>query len=95
MWALIRCSALLVAAPGAAVEVYSLRAGWVPDAAALDLLAGGALVTAAGWAPRLSIGCRALLMVSGAAWFAATPEVVGGTVGQIAALTGALWFGRW
>lgn len=93
MWAVIRCSALVVAAAGAAVEAWSVRGGWAPDAAALDLLAGGALAAAAGWAPRLSIGCRALLVVSGAAWFAATPQVVGGTVGHVAALMGALWFG--
>lgn len=85
--------ALLVAAgmAGAAAEVWAVRSGWSWVSAALDLLAGWSLAAAAGWAMHVTPGCRMLLGLSGVCWFLATPEVVGGRVGRVAALLAAAW----
>jgi len=79
------------AVAGAAAEVWTVRSGWPWTSAALDLLAGWSLLAAGGLARHVSAGCRAMLGLSGACWFLATPEVVGGRPGHDAALLGALW----
>jgi hypothetical protein len=76
---------------GVAVEVWAVHQGWSWVSAALDLLAGWSLLAAAGWAVHVTVGCRMLLGLSGACWFLATPQVVGGPVGHAAALLGAVW----
>ena len=60
-------------------------------AAALDLLAGWSVLAAVGWAMHVTGGCRALLGLSGIFWFLATPQVVGGAAGHVAALLGGVW----
>jgi signal transduction histidine kinase len=87
----IRALLAAVAIAGAAVEVWAVRWGWSWVSATLDLLAGWSLVAAAGWAVRVTGGCRTLLGLSGVCWFLATPQVVGGRVGHAAALLGAAW----
>ena len=76
---------------GAAAEVWAVRSGWSWTSAAVDLLAGWSLLAAGGLARHVSPGCRTMLALSGACWFLATPEVVGGQPGHDAALLGAVW----
>jgi signal transduction histidine kinase len=87
----VRAVILVVAAAGLAVEVWAVRSGWSWVAAALDLLAGWSLLAPAGWAMHVTGGCRALFGLSGAFWFLATPQVVGGWAGHDAALLGGAW----
>jgi signal transduction histidine kinase len=87
----VRAAIIIAAVAGTAAEVWAIRAGWPWTAAALDLIAGWSLLAAAGWATQVTGGCRALLGLSGAFWFLATPQVVGGTAGHAAALLGAAW----
>ena len=91
--AVVRAAILVAAAAGAAIEVWAVHAGWSWAAAAVDLLAGWSLLAAAGWATQVTGGCRALLGLSGALWFLATPQVVGGAAGHAAALLGGAWLG--
>jgi signal transduction histidine kinase len=86
-----RAALALAVIAGAAVEVWAVRSGWFWVSAAFDLLAGWSLLAAAGWAEYATSGCRALLALSGVAWFAATPQLVGGSIGHDAALLGGLW----
>ena len=87
----VRAVVLVAAVAGLAVEVWAVRAGWSWVAAALDLLAGWSLLAPAGWAMHVTAGCRALFGLSGAFWFLATPQVVGGWAGHDAALLGGAW----
>ena len=87
----VRTVLVAAAVAGAAVEVWAVRSGWSWVSAALDLLAGWSLLAAGGWAVHVTGGCRALLGLSGVCWFLATPQVVGGPVGHVAALLGAVW----
>jgi signal transduction histidine kinase len=87
----VRALLVAVATAGAGAEVWAVHRGWSWVSAALDLLAGWSLVAAAGWAVHVTAGCRMLLGLSGAFWFLATPQVVGGPVGRTAALLGAVW----
>jgi len=87
----VRALLAAVAMAGAVAEVWAVHWGWSWVSAALDLLAGWSLLAAAGWAGYVTAGGRALLGLSGACWFPATPQVAGGAVGRIAALAGALW----
>jgi signal transduction histidine kinase len=86
-----RAVILVAALAGAAVEAWTIRAGWPFVYAALDLIAGWALLAAAGWSVRVTAGCRALLALSAAFWFLATPQLVTGPVGHDAALLGGAW----
>lgn len=76
---------------GAAAEVWAVRSGWSWTSAAIDLLAGWSLLAAGGLARHVSAACRTMLALSGACWFLATPEVVGGQPGHDAALLAAIW----
>jgi hypothetical protein len=87
----IRIAAVVTAAAGVAVEVWTVSAGWSWISAVLDLAAGWSLLAAAGWATHVSAGCRMLLGLSAVSWFLATPQIVGGAVGYDAALLGGLW----
>jgi len=87
----IRIAAVVTAAAGVAVEVWTVSAGWSWISAVLDLAAGWSLLAAAGWATHVSAGCRMLLGLSAVSWFLATPQIVGGAVGSDAALLGGLW----
>ena len=87
----LRAAVIATALAGAAVEVWSVRAGWSWTSAALDLLAGWSLLASAGWVAQVTAGCRTLLAISGVCWFLATPQVAGGRVGHDAALLGGLW----
>ena len=87
----VRAAILVAAVAGIAIEVWAIRAGWPWTAAALDLIAGWSLLAAAGWAMHVTGGCRALLGLSGMLWFLATPQVVGGAAGHVAALLGGAW----
>jgi signal transduction histidine kinase len=87
----VRALLVAVATAGAAAEVWAVHQGWSWVSAALDLLAGWSLMAAAGWAVHVTAGCRMLLGLSGAFWFLATPQVVGGPVGLTAILLGAVW----
>jgi signal transduction histidine kinase len=78
---------------GALLEVWAVRSGWPWTSAVPDLAAGWSLLAAAGLATRMADGCRALIGLSGACWFLATPQMVGGLAGHVAGLLGALWLG--
>ena len=86
-----RAVILVAALAGVAVEAWTIRAGWPWAYAALDLIAGWSLLAAAGWSVRVTAGCRALLALSAAFWFLATPQLVAGPVGHDAALLGGAW----
>ncbi len=91
MRAAARSAVILAALAGTAAEVWAVNSGWSWVSAALDLLAGWSLLAVAGWGRHLSSGCRALFGLAGITWFAATPEVVTGTAGHVAAQLGGVW----
>ena len=82
----VRTAILVAAVAGAAIEVWSIWAGWSWGAAALDLLAGWSVLAAAGWAMHVTGGCRALLGLSGIFWFLAPDD--GRALARTAARTG-------
>jgi signal transduction histidine kinase len=91
MRAAARSAVILAALAGIAAEIWAVTAGWSWISAALDLIAGWSLLAVAGWGTHLTIGCRAFFGLAGTCWFAATPEVVGGSAGHAAALLGGAW----